>query len=116
MGTMRKSLRIVSTNCLNRQRGKGNPLQSPLKLRGEERGLCSMRVYVLLVALCVFLLLGCAAKVPIQTGNPNVVKMKMGASHTATADGWFVTDEAVAEMLMAVEYYRWKWMECENAK
>jgi len=42
--------------------------------------------------------------------------MLKGQSYTAPMDGWFISDEGVAKMLMAIEYYRYKWQECEEAK
>jgi hypothetical protein len=71
---------------------------------------------ILTVFLVSILLAGCAAKASIDRGTVHVVKMPAGAPYTPTIEGWFLSDEAVTEALMAIEYYRYKWMECEGSK
>jgi len=76
-----------------------------------------------ILAICLISLLVACATTASQLGQPShqedsskVVKVKTGETFKAPADGWFITDEAAANMLRAIEYYKYRWMECEEAK
>lgn len=62
------------------------------------------------------LLIGCAHQVEIIDHTVKAGKMKAGQAYTAPMDGWFISDEGIARILTAIEYYRFKWQECEAAR
>jgi hypothetical protein len=59
---------------------------------------------------------GCATvqKIEITDQTIKAGKMKAGQAYTAPMDGWFISDEGVAKILQAIEYYKYKWQECEG--
>lgn len=77
------------------------------------------RISVFRYALCAMLfasLCACATTVEITDHTVQAGKMKAGQSYTAPMDGWFVSDEGVSKILRAIEYYKFKWQECEAVK
>jgi len=75
------------------------------------------RLSFLFLTLTLTLALGgCAHTVEITDQTVQAGKMKAGQSYTAPMDGWFVSDEGVAKILQAIEYYKYKWQECEEEK
>ena len=80
----------------------------------QARRLC---YYCLLItAYCSLALSGCAHTVEITDQTVKAGKMKTGQAYTAPMDGWFVSEEGVAKILQAIEYYKYKWQECEASK
>lgn len=71
---------------------------------------------IFLICLISLLLAGCVKRIEITDQSIKCGKMKTGQSYTAPMDGWFVSDEGVAKILKAVEYFKYKWLECEGSK
>ncbi len=69
---------------------------------------------IFLIFLISLFLIGCAHQVEIINPEVKAGKMLKGQAYTAPMDGWFISDEGVAKMLKAIEYFKYKWMECEG--
>jgi uncharacterized protein YceK len=68
------------------------------------------------ICLVSLLIAGCATTIEITDHTIKAGKIKAGQAYTAPMDGWFVSDEGVARILQAIEYYKYKWQECESGK
>jgi hypothetical protein len=67
-------------------------------------------------AICLInlFLVGCVHKIEIINPEVKAGKMLKGQSYKAPMDGWFISDEGVAKMLTAIEYFKYMWQECEE--
>jgi hypothetical protein len=68
------------------------------------------------ICLVSLLIAGCVHTIEITDHQIKAGKIKAGTSYTAPMDGWFVSDEGIAKILQAIEYYKFKWQECEASK
>ena len=71
---------------------------------------------ILAICLISLLLAGCVKKIEITDQTIKAGKMKAGQAYTAPTEGWFISDEGIYRMLYAIEYYRYKWEECEASR
>ena len=69
-------------------------------------------------AICLIsgLLFGCAHTIEITDQTVKAGKMKADQNYKAPMDGWFISNEGVERVLQAIEYYKFKWLECEKGK
>ncbi len=75
------------------------------------------RLWRSIFLICLIsLALGCAHTIEITDHTIKAGKMKAGQIYTAPIDGWFISNEGVARLLRAIEYYRFKCQECEASK
>ena len=71
---------------------------------------------ILTIFLISIVLLGCAHTIEIVDQTVKAGKMKSGTIYTAPMDGWFISEEGVERVFQAIEYYKYKWQECEGRK
>ncbi len=67
-----------------------------------------------LALFLISLLLGCAHTVEITDHTIKAGRMKVGSTYIAPVDGWFVSEEGMERLLRAIEYYHFKWLDCER--
>lgn len=72
----------------------------------------------IIFAICLIsiLIIGCAHTVEIINPSVKAGKMIEGQTYKAPMDGWFVSNEGIDKMLQAIEYFKYKWLDCESSK
>ncbi len=71
---------------------------------------------IFLICLISLAVEGCAHQIEIIDPQIKAGKMMAGQTYIAPMDGWFISDEGVARLARAIEYFRYRWQECEASK
>ncbi len=70
------------------------------------------------IILILFLASSCAVtqEIVIEDRTVAIEKMEAGKAYEAPIDGWFVSDEALGRLISAIEYFRYRYLECKRRR